>query len=69
MRAVALVVESEGDDGVDELPLDGADADLGPEGNGASHEPEGLAEGEDAAVADDAPAGNGDAADGPAGDA
>ena len=37
VRAIALVVESEPDYGADELPLEGAD--LGPEGNGASHEP------------------------------
>ena len=40
-RAVALVVESEPDDGADELPLE-RQPDLGPEGNGASHEPEAL---------------------------
>jgi DNA gyrase subunit A len=48
VRAIALVVESEPDAGADELPLepsaDGAPVDLGPEGNGASHQPEGLAE-------------------------
>jgi DNA gyrase subunit A len=42
VRAIALVVESEPDTGADELPLEGAD--LGPEGNGASHAPEGLGE-------------------------
>ncbi len=42
VRAIALVVESEPDSGVDELPLEGVD--LGPEGNGASHEPEALGE-------------------------
>jgi DNA gyrase subunit A len=42
VRAIALVVESEPDDGADELPLEtGADG-LGPEGNGASHQPEAL---------------------------
>jgi DNA gyrase subunit A len=40
VRAVALVVESEPDNGADELPLE--DADLGPDGNGASYEPEAL---------------------------
>jgi DNA gyrase subunit A len=60
VRAIALVVESEPDSGADELPLEGAD--LGPEGNGASHEPEAL--GEDAGADPDAPEedGNGDAA-------
>jgi DNA gyrase subunit A len=60
VRAIALVVESEPDSGADELPLDGAD--LGPEGNGASHEPEAL--GEDVGSVPDVPAedGNGDAA-------
>jgi DNA gyrase subunit A len=42
VRAIALVVESEPDSGAEELPLEGAD--LGPEGNGASHEPEALGE-------------------------
>jgi DNA gyrase subunit A len=42
VRAIALVVESEPDDGADELPLDGDG--LGPEGNGASHQPESLGE-------------------------
>ena len=43
VRAIALVVESEPDTGADELPLDPAHpADLGPEGNGASHEPPAL---------------------------
>jgi len=51
VRAIALVVESEGEDGVDELPLESGGADLGPEGNGASHEPEGLAVEEDAGEA------------------
>jgi DNA gyrase subunit A len=60
--AVALVVESEPDSGADELPLEG---DLGPEGNGASHEPEALGEAGDAApeAADEAAgdaSGNGD---------
>jgi DNA gyrase subunit A len=45
VRAVALVVESEPDSGADELPLEGED--LGPEGNGASHQPEGLGEGDE----------------------
>jgi DNA gyrase subunit A len=40
VRAIALVVESEPDAGAEELPLEGAD--LGPEGNGASHQPEAL---------------------------
>jgi DNA gyrase subunit A len=43
VRAIALVVESEPDNGADELPLEPSPpddvADLGPEGNGASHEP------------------------------
>jgi DNA gyrase subunit A len=55
VRAVALVVESEPDAGADELPLDGAD--LGPEGNGASHQPEALG-------ADVGEAGAADATDG-----
>jgi DNA gyrase subunit A len=42
VRAIALVVESEPDAGAEELPLEGVD--LGPEGNGASHEPEALGE-------------------------
>jgi DNA gyrase subunit A len=42
VRAVALVVESEPDAGADELPLEVEGADLGPEGNGASHEPPAL---------------------------
>ncbi|MBS1869808.1 MAG: DNA gyrase subunit A [Actinobacteria bacterium] len=67
VRAIALVVESEGDAGVEELPLDATGADLGPEGNGASHQPEGLGE-TDAAGDDggsDEPAGgNGDSGDG-----
>jgi DNA gyrase subunit A len=42
VRAVALVVESEPDSGAEELPLEGDD--LGPEGNGASHQPEALSE-------------------------
>ncbi|HEV7774669.1 MAG TPA: DNA gyrase subunit A [Conexibacter sp.] len=60
VRAIALVVESEADNGADELPLDGAD--LGPEGNGATHEPEALAE--DASVELEVPTedGNGDTA-------
>ncbi len=47
VRAIALVVESEPDSGADELPLEaGADggADLGPAGNGATHQPEALGE-------------------------
>jgi DNA gyrase subunit A len=44
VRAIALVVESEPDNGADELPLEpGADG-LGPEGNGASYQPEALGE-------------------------
>jgi DNA gyrase subunit A len=59
VRAIALVVESEPDAGAEELPLEGAD--LGPEGNGASHEPEALGEAGDAPTAGDEPAGgNGD---------
>jgi DNA gyrase subunit A len=42
VRAIALVVESEPDVGAEELPLDGDG--LGPEGNGASHQPEVLGE-------------------------
>ncbi|HKG38826.1 MAG TPA: DNA gyrase subunit A [Conexibacter sp.] len=69
VRAIALVVESEADNGEAELPLEGAD--LGPEGNGASHEPEALGEvAGDATDASDsdvaADGGNGDA--GPAAD-
>ena len=63
VRAIALVVESEPDAGAEELPLEGGE--LGPEGNGASHEPEGLGEDADGAIVDlDEPvdAGNGDAA-------
>jgi DNA gyrase subunit A len=63
VRAIALVVESEPDAGADELPLEGAD--LGPEGNGASHEPEALGEAAGGATPDlDAPTegGNGDEA-------
>ncbi|MFL5816378.1 MAG: DNA gyrase subunit A [Conexibacter sp.] len=63
VRAIALVVESEPDSGAEELPLEGAD--LGPEGNGASHQPEALGgDAGDATAALDAPAegGNGDAA-------
>jgi DNA gyrase subunit A len=51
VRAVALVVESEPDTGAEELPLEG---DLGPEGNGASHQPEGLDDVEAGAVDGDA---------------
>jgi DNA gyrase subunit A len=43
VRAIALVVESEPDTGADELPIEGG-GELGPEGNGASHEPEALGE-------------------------
>jgi DNA gyrase subunit A len=46
VRAIALVVESEPDAGAEELPLEGAE--LGPEGNGASHEPEALGAEDDA---------------------
>jgi DNA gyrase subunit A len=51
VRAIALVVESEPDDGADELPLENPlpahpGEDLAPEGNGASHQPEGLADGD-----------------------
>jgi len=63
------VVESEGDDGVEELPLETPPAHpadgLGPEGNGATHQPEGLAEDGGVIEVDDAPD-NGDA-DGSAG--
>jgi DNA gyrase subunit A len=49
VRAIALVVESEPDNGADELPLeaggDGGEG-LGPEGNGASHQPAALADGD-----------------------
>jgi len=45
VRAIALVVESEPDNGAVELPLDAGSGDgLGPEGNGASHQPEALGE-------------------------
>jgi DNA gyrase subunit A len=50
VRAIALVVESEADTGADELPLEAVEddvADLGPEGNGASHEPPALDADED----------------------
>jgi DNA gyrase subunit A len=62
VRAVALVVESEPDNGADELPLEaGADggADLGPAGNGASHQPEALgdADGSEGVIEVDEPAG------------
>jgi DNA gyrase subunit A len=63
VRAVALVVESEPDAGAEELPLDGAD--LGPEGNGASHQPEALGEagGADGTAVGEAPEdGNGGSA-------
>jgi DNA gyrase subunit A len=62
VRAIALVVESEADNGEGELPLEGVD--LGPEGNGASHEPEALGEPTDDASGSDVAAdgGNGDAA-------
>ncbi len=59
VRAIALVVESEPDSGAEELPLEGAD--LGPEGNGASHEPEALGEaGGDAAGDEGAAPADGD---------
>jgi DNA gyrase subunit A len=61
VRAIALVVESEPDNGADELPLEGAD--LGPEGNGSSHEPEALGEAAGDVTAD-APADVPDADDG-----
>ncbi|HXE44176.1 MAG TPA: DNA gyrase subunit A [Conexibacter sp.] len=63
VRAIALVVESEPDDGAEELPLDAADDGLGPEGNGAAHQPEGLRDGEADAGEDaaDGGSGNGDA--------
>jgi DNA gyrase subunit A len=66
VRAIALVVESEPDNGADELPLEpsaGGAAELGPEGNGASHQPEALADddGSDGVIELDEPAGeNGD---------
>jgi DNA gyrase subunit A len=47
VRAIALVVESEPDNGADELPLEGGE--LGPEGNGASHEPPALGAEDDGA--------------------
>jgi DNA gyrase subunit A len=53
VRAIALVVESEPDAGAEELPLEGAD--LGPEGNGASHEPEALGEAGEVATEADVP--------------
>ncbi len=62
VRAIALVVESEPDNGADELPLEAGAEGLGPEGNGASHQPEGLADDAPEGVAEvDEPAdGNGD---------
>jgi len=63
VRAIALVVESEPDTGVDELPLEGGGDGLGPEGNGATHQPEALADsdGSEGVVEVDEPAGeNGD---------
>ncbi|MGN6190362.1 MAG: DNA gyrase C-terminal beta-propeller domain-containing protein, partial [Conexibacter sp.] len=45
VRAIALVVESEPDTGADELPLEAGDG-LGPAGNGASHQPGGLGDGD-----------------------
>jgi len=70
VRAIALVVESEPDDGAEELPLESAPAHpgdgLGPEGNGASHQPEALgdSDGSDGVVEVDEPAGeNGDGED------
>ena len=59
VRAIALVVESEPDNGADELPLEGAD--LGPEGNGASHEPEALGETDGSAPEADMPDADGGA--------
>jgi DNA gyrase subunit A len=60
VRAIALVVESEPDNGADELPLEPGDgAELGPEGNGASHQPEALGEAGEAAD-ETAPDGAGD---------
>jgi len=47
VRAIALVVESEPDDGADELPLEAGVDGLGPEGNGASHQPEALGDADD----------------------
>jgi DNA gyrase subunit A len=64
VRAVALVVESEPDAGVEELPLGEDGVELGPEGNGASHEPEGLGEASEAGGDDEA----GAPEDGPNGD-
>jgi len=58
VRAIALVVESEPDSGADELPLEGVD--LGPEGNGASHQPEAPAEDEGDGEVDEAADENGD---------
>ncbi len=59
VRAIALVVESEPD--ATTVEADGQEAlDLGPEGNGASHEPPPLADGE--APADETPDGDGDGA-------
>ncbi len=62
VRAIALVVESEPDTGADELPLDAEGAELGPEGNGASHHPEALGEAGDAEAAP--PADESDESDG-----
>jgi DNA gyrase subunit A len=56
VRAVALVVESEPDGGLEELPLEPGEDGLGPEGNGASHQPEALAAGDDGVVEVDEPA-------------
>ncbi len=54
VRAIALVVESEPDNGAaEELPLEGAD--LGPEGNGASHEPPVLDTGDEGVAESDVP--------------
>ncbi len=56
VRAIALVVESEPDNGADELPLDPAHpVDLGPEGNGASHEPPVLDAGDEGVAESDVP--------------
>ncbi len=63
VRAIALVVESEPDDGAEELPLATDGESLGPEGNGASHQPEALgdSDGSEGVVEVDEPAGeNGD---------
>ena len=58
VRAIALVVESEPDNGADELPLEAGGEGLGPEGNGASHQPEALGDddGSDSVIEVDEPA-------------